>query len=196
MSAWRVHITLTPPWRPPAEMGLPLTFSRLAPFESRNKTRTEPCDGSSYRSVNGIRAVGFPLCFLHKKAVGGGLDGCFQPVEELGLRQAGRNRVEKFDNDRPRPANQTAPWPEEPGIEGNGQAWHPEALIEKRDAGLIVGRRPRRPARPFRENDDLPPIGDSLPRLLQHAAQGCRSLVAVDGDHLKFAREPAVEGDE
>ena len=148
-------------------------------------------ENSARRCRREFRRSGF-----YQQPVGGGFDGCFQPARNSALGSPGgigsristmivpgrRIRLRRGQNS--------------PELRATGRHGTPRPVVEEHDAGLIVGRRARRPARPFRENDDLPPVAQFASAPLSACREARRPLVAVDRDHLKLAREPAVEGDE
>src|SRR6185369_13753626 len=115
-----------------------------------------------HSKVNGRRTgwfLGFCFC---QQAVRCSLDRLGESRKKFGLWQPWWNRVEEFDNDGSRPPQETSPRPEQARVERNRHARDGKRLVEQNDSGLVVGRRSRRPPCPFREDNDLPSVGDAL----------------------------------
>src|SRR3954454_21218627 len=82
-------------------------------------------------------------------------DLVLQPLEEQILVEAGLDRVEHLDADRPRVASERTAWPEQAGVERDREAWNAHPGIQVRDAILVFRFGAGRPARALRKDHDL-----------------------------------------
>src|SRR5262245_25140134 len=116
-----------------------------------------------------------------------------QPGEKFAFRKLRGQRVENLDPDRAGIAYEFAPRPEQSGVERNGQALRIYGRIELHDSEFVVRRSTRRAARPFWEDDDLPPLGERLAGALDHSCKGAMARVAIDKDHPALPHAPAEQ---
>src|SRR6476619_8225177 len=82
-------------------------------------------------------------------------DLALQLLEEQILVQAGLDRVEHLDADRPRVSPERTARPEQAGVERDREAWNAHPGIEVRDAVLVFRFGAGRPARALRKDHDL-----------------------------------------
>ena len=90
------------------------------------------------------------------------------------LVEAGLDRVEHLDADRPRIAPERTAWPEQAGIERDREAWNAHPGIQMRDAVLVARFGAGRAARAFREDHDL----TIARKLLGARSRSCRQAPA------------------
>src|SRR5208337_833365 len=86
-------------------------------------------------------------------------DCLLEPVHELLARQAGRDRVQEFGDDRSGVTEKGMARPKDTRVEREGTDRNFQVLIKKKDAGLVIGRRGWRFARALREDDNLSALG-------------------------------------
>ena len=125
--------------------------------------------------------------------VGGVLDHGGDARDEFAARQAGRQRIEKFDHQRARIAHEGPARPEQPRIERDRQTGHAAIDIDLRDAGLVMRRRIDRGSRAFRENDQLTAAPHFLAGAARHLQQRAAAGAAIDPDHVRLDQIPAEQ---
>ena len=70
--------------------------------------------------------------------------------------------IEHLDDDGAGIADDAAARPEQAGVERQRVAGQAQALVERDEARLVVGRRARRPTGAFREDDDLAALAGAM----------------------------------
>ena len=137
-----------------------------------------PCPGCPYsleQIVSAARRTGFrehPRAEDRLRRCGSAFGACsscgcgFDPLFEFGhqpaARPAGRDRIEKFEGDAAGPLPETAPAPEQAGIDRRRNQRQGQCLVQPVDAGLIGRRRAWRDACPLRIDHDWASLGCDL----------------------------------
>src|SRR5579862_2843558 len=94
------------------------------------------------------------IAFLYKSGCGS-FDAFFERLHEFPALQSGRDRGQEFEYNAAALLQETTrPGPEEPGVQGHGYAGDVEQLIQRGDAGLVIGWCADSLSCSFRKDDD------------------------------------------